>query len=129
MRAIGLLGSVEALAPALAPIAGSTVRSADTRYAQREAGSLSPWSRDSHAADDASIGAELTKATLDGATVQPVLGREAGHPVAQVVVASPRGSTRTLVLTYTEPVGTGGPHVVAQPMVRPMTVQVSDQSC
>ena len=35
----------------LAPTPGATVRSAAITYVQKDAGSLSPWSSDSHAAD------------------------------------------------------------------------------
>ena len=91
---------------------------------------------DPHAGDNktlvdyhASAGARLQAATLNGTAINPTTGAELGHPVARVLVNEPVGSTQTLVLQFSEPAGDGSPHVYAQPMIKPMSLDVEDQSC
>jgi hypothetical protein len=80
----------------------------------------------SYAATDGSL---LDSATLDGQPTTVSAGRERGHPVYQVDLEIPRGTSRTLVLHLTEP-GSAGPLVVVpQPMVRPWVVQSSSAAC
>ena len=74
-------------------------------------------------------GAFLESATLDGKRAQIGRGTEQGHPVYFADVEMPRGRSRTLVLHFLEPAGTGAPTVLRQPLVRPVSVSVHDQAC
>ena len=76
-----------------------------------------------------SAGAFLTSATLDGQRAQVGRGTEQGHPVYFADVEMPRGKARTLTLHFLEPAGTGAPTILRQPLVRPLSVTVRDQSC
>ncbi len=71
----------------------------------------------------ASTGATLNGVTLDGKGVKGTATTELGHPVYTVDVELPRGATRTMVVTMTEPAG-GAPQVLNQPLVIPMQVDV-----
>ena len=77
----------------------------------------------------ASAGAFRRTTTLDGANAGISQGTEAGHPVYSLGVELPRGATRTIVFTFTEPAGSGTPTVLRQPLVRPLSVTVHDQTC
>ncbi len=74
-------------------------------------------------------GAFLQSATLDGKPALIGSGTEQGHPVYFADVELPRGRTRTLVLHFLEPTGTGAPTVLRQPLVQPLAVTVQDHSC
>ncbi len=74
-------------------------------------------------------GAFLQSATLDGKRALVGEGSEQGHPVFYADVEMPRGKARTLVLHFIEPAGTGAPTVLRQPLIRPLSVAVRDQSC
>lgn len=71
----------------------------------------------------ASTGAQLGGVTLDGKGVKGTATTELGHPVYTVDLELPRGATRTMVVTLTEPSG-GAPIVLNQPLVVPMQVDV-----
>ncbi len=64
------------------------------------------------------VGSVLKAATLDGKAVPVQSGTELGHPVWRFDIAILRGQTRSLVVSFTEPAGSGGekPVVMAQPM-------------
>jgi len=73
-------------------------------------------------------------ALMDGVTVaaQPstaTIGAELGHPVYTVDLELPRGTSRTIVLHLSEPVGVGTPIVLRQPLVRPLHVTIDDAAC
>lgn len=78
----------------------------------------------------ATSGAVLRSATLDGQRTLTTWGSERSHPLIGVDVELPRGRARTLVLKLGEPVGAGAaPIVLRQPLVRPLSVQLFDESC
>lgn len=77
----------------------------------------------------ATQGAALTKASLNGAASTSAIGTELGHPVYTSNLLVPRGTTQEIVLELTEPAGSIAPVVMSQPMVRPMTVSLSEQAC
>jgi hypothetical protein len=77
----------------------------------------------------ATSGAVATGVTVDGTRVPISRETELGHPVYGQILKLPRGATRIVVITLVEPAGTGTPQILAQPMVNPMTVSVSDAIC
>jgi hypothetical protein len=76
----------------------------------------------------ATHGAALKSVTLDGTASTAQVGIERTHPVYTLDVELPRGATRTVVLTLSEP-GTGAPTVIEQPLVRPIAVSVNAATC
>lgn len=77
----------------------------------------------------ATQGGALTKVTLNGVASTSAIGSELGHPVFTTNLELPRGPTQTIVLNLTEPAGSVTPVVLAQPMVRPMSVAIKDEAC
>jgi hypothetical protein len=77
----------------------------------------------------ATQGAVAQTATIDGRPAGITAGAERGHPVFVVGVELPRGATRTVVLHLEEPAAPGELSVLRQPLVRPLAVDVRDQSC
>ncbi|MGI8591193.1 MAG: DUF4012 domain-containing protein [Nakamurella sp.] len=77
----------------------------------------------------ATQGGALTKVTLNGVASTSAIGSELGHPVFTTNLELPRGATQTIVLNLTEPAGSGPPVMLAQPMVRPMSVAMKDEAC
>ena len=53
----------------VSPTPGATVRSAAITWVQNDAGSLSPWSSDSHAADHSLVGVADPAATHSASSV------------------------------------------------------------
>jgi len=74
-------------------------------------------------------GALLRSVNVDGRPGTAGIGTEHGHPVYTVDLELPRGTARTILLTLTEPPGTGTPVVLRQPLVRPLDVRIADASC
>ncbi|WP_306190773.1 DUF4012 domain-containing protein [Streptomyces sp. MK5] len=68
----------------------------------------------------ASVGADVTGATVNGRPVMLASGIERGHPVYTVDMELPAGSRRTLVLHLLEPRTTGTPTLLRQPLARPL---------
>jgi hypothetical protein len=77
----------------------------------------------------ATQGALLNDITVAGRPGRGRMGAELGHPVYNVDVEVPRGTSRTIVLHLSEPAGTGPPIVLRQPMVRPLSVALHDAVC
>lgn len=85
----------------------------------------------------ATRGARLLGATLDGKALgtspsnDPYVdaGTEAGLPVWQTYLDLPPGHDRVLVLTLDEPVVTGTPQLLEQPLARPEKGTVSVPAC
>lgn len=73
--------------------------------------------------------AKLRSATLDGTAATVVTGAERGHPTFQVDVEIPHGATRTVVFNLTEPATPGPPIIVRQPLVKPLSLKVTDTAC
>ncbi len=74
-------------------------------------------------------GARLQAATLDGGPVGVVVGRERGHPVAEVSVDLDPGRARTLVLRLVEPTARGPARVPVQPLAQPQRTSVDVPAC
>ncbi|MDQ1006952.1 hypothetical protein QFZ82_001437 [Streptomyces sp. V4I23] len=72
----------------------------------------------------ASVGADLTGATLDGRPVLLASQVERGHPVYTVDLELPAQSSRTLVLHLREPHADRAPTVLRQPLVTPLKATV-----
>lgn len=77
----------------------------------------------------ATKGALMKSVTADGKPTTASSGTERGHPVFTVDLELPRGSTRTVVFHLSEPVGSGTPIVLRQPLVRPLRVSLEDAPC
>jgi hypothetical protein len=77
----------------------------------------------------ATQGALMEGVTVAGRPDTASIGAERGHPVYTVDLELPRGTSRTIVLTLSEPAGTGAPIVLRQPLVRPLDVTVNDAVC
>ena len=77
----------------------------------------------------ATSGAQMTAVDIDGAPATAVIGSERGHPVYVIDVELPRGQTRAVTIHLREPAGVGGPIVLRQPLVRPITVKIDDATC
>jgi hypothetical protein len=77
----------------------------------------------------ATEGAVLKSATINGKATGVSAGTERGHPVFIVDVELPRGAPRTVVLNLEEPDAAGEPIVFRQPLVRPLTLDMRDESC
>jgi hypothetical protein len=78
----------------------------------------------------ATAGATMESVRVDGKPASAAVGSERGHPVFVVDLELPRGATRTITWTLTEPVLDERPvTVLEQPLVRPMTVRVEDKAC
>jgi hypothetical protein len=77
----------------------------------------------------ATQGALMEGVTVDGRPDTASIGAERGHPVYTVDLELPRGTSRTIVLTLSEPAGTGAPIVLRQPLVRPLNVTIHDAVC
>lgn len=77
----------------------------------------------------ATIGATAVSATLNGRKVSLSAGTELQRRVYTYIATLPRGKTRTLAITLSEPASSGRPVVVTQPMIKPMIVSVSVQAC
>jgi hypothetical protein len=73
-------------------------------------------------------GGFLASAYLNGTETGVSSGRELGHPVYTLSVPIAHGATSTLILNLTES-GSGKPTLRLQPMVNPMTAQVTAHSC
>jgi len=71
----------------------------------------------------------LRAVNVDGRPGTAGIGTEHGHPVYTVDLELPRRTARTILLTLTEPAGTGTPVVLRQPLVRPLDVRIADASC
>ncbi|MHB8188203.1 MAG: DUF4012 domain-containing protein [Dermatophilaceae bacterium] len=77
----------------------------------------------------ATEGALMEGVTVAGQPGTASIGVEHGHPVYTVDLELPRGTSRTIVLHLSEPVGKGEPIVLRQPLVRPLHVKLDDASC
>ena len=77
----------------------------------------------------ATQGALMEGVTVAGRPGTASIGVEHGHPVYTVDLELPRGTSRTIVLQLTEPVGEGEPIVLRQPLVRPLHVKLDDAAC
>ncbi|MDT4893027.1 MAG: hypothetical protein QOE97_2062 [Pseudonocardiales bacterium] len=77
----------------------------------------------------ATPGASLTSVELDGKPGLVFPHSALGHPVYVVDLELPRGTTRTITLHLIEPVGTGSPAVLRQPLVRPLKLSMQDARC
>lgn len=78
----------------------------------------------------ATAGATMESVQVDGKAASAAVGTERGHPVFVVDLELPRGATRTVTWTLTEPMLDERPvTVLRQPLVRPMTMLVDDQAC
>lgn len=77
----------------------------------------------------ATAGALMHAVRIDGRPTTATVGSQFGHPVFVMDVEVPRGRTTTVTLSLTEPVGTGSPIVLRQPLVRPLQVTLHDQHC
>jgi hypothetical protein len=77
----------------------------------------------------ATQGATMQSATFAGRPATGRIGTELGHPVYNIDVELPRGTSRTIVLQLSEPAGTGTPIVLRQPLVRPLHVTIKDATC
>ncbi|MEO8888808.1 MAG: hypothetical protein ABI301_07100 [Jatrophihabitantaceae bacterium] len=71
----------------------------------------------------------MESVTVNGKPGTATVGVQIGHPVFTVDLELPRASTGTVVLHLSEPVGTGSPIVLRQPLVRPLTVTLEDGTC
>jgi hypothetical protein len=70
-----------------------------------------------------SQGGQVAAISVDGTAVGFTRTAERGHPIGTIDLELPRGATRTVVVTLTEPTG-GAPTVAVQPLVETMTVDV-----
>lgn len=77
----------------------------------------------------ATTGALMTGVRVDGQPTTSRIGSQLGHPLYTVNLELPRGTSRTVVLSLTEPAGAGAPVVLRQPLVRPLTVVLDDEAC
>jgi hypothetical protein len=77
----------------------------------------------------ATQGALMEGVTVAGQPGTASIGAEHGHPVYTVDLELPRGTSRTIVLHLSEPVGVGTPIVLRQPLVRPLSVTIDDPAC
>jgi hypothetical protein len=77
----------------------------------------------------ATQGALMEGVTVAGRPDTASIGAERGHPVYTIDLELPRGTSRTIVLTLSEPAGKGAPIVLRQPLVRPLNVTVNDAVC
>jgi hypothetical protein len=77
----------------------------------------------------AATGAQLTRATLDGASQLMSINTELGHPVLGTDVELDPGQTRTLQLSLTEPASNAPPVVPEQPLTHPQTSRVEMATC
>jgi len=77
----------------------------------------------------ATAGAQMTAVSVDGEPATAAPGREIGHPLYTVDLELPRGRSRTIVLSLTEPAGVGAPVVLRQPLVRPLHLTLDAASC
>ena len=77
----------------------------------------------------ATTGALMNSVTVDGTPATATAGVERGHPVYTVDLELPRGATRTIRLSLSEPAAAGAIVLLRQPLVRPLSVVVSDSDC
>jgi hypothetical protein len=77
----------------------------------------------------ATQGALMEGVTVAGRPGTASIGTERGHPIYTVDLELPRGTSRAIVLTLSEPAGTGAPIVLRQPLVRPLQVTVNEAAC
>jgi hypothetical protein len=77
----------------------------------------------------ATQGALMEALTVAGKPGTASIGAEHLHPVYTVDLELPRGTSRTIVLHLSEPVGVGTPIVLRQPLVRPLHVTLADAAC
>ena len=80
----------------------------------------------SYLATQGALMQDITAAGLPGVGR---IGAEHGHPLYTIDLELPRGTSRTIVLHLSEPVGKGQPIVLRQPLVRPLHVKLDDAGC
>jgi Protein of unknown function (DUF4012) len=76
-----------------------------------------------------SQGGGITSITIGGAAATVSSGRQGDHPTYSALVELPRATTQTVVLQLREPVGSGSPIVLRQPMVIPATYSITTARC
>ena len=77
----------------------------------------------------ATHGALMEAVAIAGQPGTASIGIERGHPVYTVDLELPRGTSRTVVLHLSEPVGKGKPIVLRQPLVRPLHIKLDTAVC
>jgi hypothetical protein len=77
----------------------------------------------------ATAGSELVSATIDGKPLQVIPGRERGKAVFTYRAVLLAGQTQNVVLNLDEPVSPGPVRILAQPLVKPMTVVADTPKC
>ncbi len=71
----------------------------------------------------------LVRASVDGRRTRVIAAAERGHPVFRYKLVLEPGQKRTLVFDLQEPIATGQPTVLRQPLVRPLTVTQQLRRC
>ena len=77
----------------------------------------------------ATNGSELVSATIDGKPLLVIPGRERGKSVFTYRAVLRAGQSQQVVLNLDEPVSRGRIRVLAQPLVKPMTVLADTRQC
>lgn len=77
----------------------------------------------------ATTGANLVSATSNGSQTNVRTDTERGHPSFEAQAVIPAGQTQEFVFQLSEPTAPGAPRFPVQPLVGPVTTNVSVPQC